>query len=195
MSPHSKHLYGEIRKKNIHIVWVKNALYQEVCEKDFWFSICLLSICTDLSTAANSLTDVNTKLTDLQTAITSLNNALDTVTNNLDTAFTDCGAPCTGHSNKPDYNVGVGVDSSQVMYLCLVSSVIFLNSLSASVLIEATLSSCGHGLSRNPNWYIHKRMTNQNVQSNRHGPQNKRCNQASADSKHYLVSKLRPPCP
>ena len=38
-------------------------------------------------------------------------------------------------------------------------------------------------------------MTNQNVQTNRHGPQNKGCNQASADSKHYLVSKLRPPCP
>ena len=37
-------------------------------------------------------------------------------------------------------------------------------------------------------------MTNQNVQTNRHGPQNKGCNQASADSKHYLVSKLRPPC-
>ena len=36
-------------------------------------------------------------------------------------------------------------------------------------------------------------MTNQNVQTNRHGPQNKGCNQASADSKHYLVSKLRPP--
>ena len=35
-------------------------------------------------------------------------------------------------------------------------------------------------------------MTNQNVQTNRHGPQNKGCNQASADSKHYLVSKLRP---
>ena len=32
-------------------------------------------------------------------------------------------------------------------------------------------------------------MTNQNVQTNRHGPQNKGCNQASADSKHYLVSK------
>ena len=28
-------------------------------------------------------------------------------------------------------------------------------------------------------------MTNQNVQTNRHGPQNKGCNQASADSKHY----------
>ena len=38
-------------------------------------------------------------------------------------------------------------------------------------------------------------MTNQNVQTNRHGLQNKGCNQASADSKHYLVSKLRPPCP
>ena len=35
-------------------------------------------------------------------------------------------------------------------------------------------------------------MTNQNVQTNRHGPQNKGCNQASADSKHYLVSMLRP---
>ena len=35
-------------------------------------------------------------------------------------------------------------------------------------------------------------MMNQNVQTNRHGPQNKGCNQASADSKHYLVSKLRP---
>ena len=34
-------------------------------------------------------------------------------------------------------------------------------------------------------------MTNQNVQTNRHGPQNKGCNQASADSKHYLVCKLR----
>ena len=32
-------------------------------------------------------------------------------------------------------------------------------------------------------------MTNQNVLTNRHGPQNKGCNQASADSKHYLVSK------
>ena len=31
-------------------------------------------------------------------------------------------------------------------------------------------------------------MTHQNVQTNRHGPQNKGCNQASADSKHYLVS-------
>ena len=30
-------------------------------------------------------------------------------------------------------------------------------------------------------------MTNQNVQTNRHGPQNKGCNQASADSKHYLT--------
>ena len=38
-------------------------------------------------------------------------------------------------------------------------------------------------------------MTNQNVQTNRHEPQNKGCNQASADSKHYLVSKLRLPCP
>ena len=38
-------------------------------------------------------------------------------------------------------------------------------------------------------------MTNQNVQTNRHGPENKGCTQASADSKHYLVSKLRPPCP
>ena len=28
-------------------------------------------------------------------------------------------------------------------------------------------------------------MTNKNVQTNRHGPQNKECNQASADSKHY----------
>ena len=34
-------------------------------------------------------------------------------------------------------------------------------------------------------------MTNQNVQTNRHGPQNKGCNLASADSKHYLVSKLQ----
>ena len=38
-------------------------------------------------------------------------------------------------------------------------------------------------------------MSNQNVQTNRHGPQNKGCNQASADSKHYLASKLHPPCP
>ena len=36
-------------------------------------------------------------------------------------------------------------------------------------------------------------MTNRNVQTNRHGPQNKGCNQASVDSKHYLVSKLPPP--
>ena len=32
-------------------------------------------------------------------------------------------------------------------------------------------------------------MTNQNVHIDRHGPQNKGCNQASADS-----NKLRPPC-
>ena len=37
---------------------------------------------------------------------------------------------------------------------------------------------------------ICQRMTNQNVQTNRHGPQNIGCNRASADSKHYLVSKL-----
>ena len=38
-------------------------------------------------------------------------------------------------------------------------------------------------------------MTDQNVQTNRHGPKNKGCNQASADSKHYLVSKLCPSYP
>ena len=38
-------------------------------------------------------------------------------------------------------------------------------------------------------------MRNQNVQTNRHESQNKGCNQAFADSKHYLVSKIRPPCP
>ena len=34
-------------------------------------------------------------------------------------------------------------------------------------------------------------MTNQNVQTNRHGPQDKGCNKASTDRKHYLVKKLR----
>ena len=38
-------------------------------------------------------------------------------------------------------------------------------------------------------------MTNQNVQTNRHGPQNKGFNLASADGKHYLVSQLLPPHP
>ena len=54
-------------------------------------------------------------------------------------------------------------------------------------------SSCGHGIQAIIQ--THKQMTNRNVQTNRHGPQNKGCNQASVDSKHYLVSKLRPPCP
>ena len=38
-------------------------------------------------------------------------------------------------------------------------------------------------------------MTNQNVQTNKHGPQTKGYNQASADNKHYLVSQLRPTMP
>ena len=57
-------------------------------------------------------------------------------------------------------------------------------------------SSCSHGTCAiiQTHKSINKRGI-KNVQTNRHGSKNKGCNQASVDSKHYLVSKLRPPCP
>ena len=56
-------------------------------------------------------------------------------------------------------------------------------------------SSHGHGTQAIIQTHKSVNERNMNVQTNRHGLQNKGCKQMSADGKHYLISKLRPPCP